>query len=284
MRLLKGFFILLFSSMVISANAANLKVNGINMYYEIHGKNTSSPLVLIAGFTCDHTFWAGILEQLSANHQVLIFDNRGVGQTETPDSPYSIDMMADDAMALIKELKLKNPVIIGQSMGSAIAQSIGKRYSNQVSKIVLMNTFDHINKAPEIAFENMGELLRLNLPMKYRVQASAPWVFSSEFLSQPDQLAHLIKFAEDNPHPQSLIGFEHQLNAIKAFHSKPWLQDIKSPALIIAGQEDIIAPLAAAKEVQKGIGRKTKLVILPGGHGSPIEQPEKVTQAILNFI
>lgn len=272
------------SQNAVAANTGIVKINDINMYYELHGKSNNNPIILIAGFTCDHTFWAGILNQLSEKHEVLIFDNRGIGQTDSPNHPYSIDMMADDVIALSNKLGLKRPIIIGQSMGSAIAQNIGKRYENQINKIVLINTFDHLTKAPEIAFELTGELQRLNLPITYRVQSIVPWVFSSEFLSQSNQLTNLIKIAQNNPYPQSLIGYERQLSALKTFDSRSWLHEIKSSTLIIAGEEDIIAPLVGSRDVQNGIGNNAQIVIIPGGHASPIEQPILVARAILNFI
>lgn len=63
-----------------------------------------------------------------------------------------------------------------------------------------------------------------------------------------------------------------------------YFNEIKNPTLIIAGEEDIIAPLAGAKEVQEKIGYNTKLKIITGGHASPIEQPQKVVESILKFI
>jgi pimeloyl-ACP methyl ester carboxylesterase len=259
-----------------------MKIDDINLYYEVHGKG--SPIILIAGFSCDHTFWDGILKQLSANHTVVTFDNRGIGQTDSPDIPYSIDMMANDTMQLVKKLGLQNPVIVGQSMGSAIAQNIAKRYDGQIEKIVLINTFDRLTKLPEIAFELTGELHGMNIPLRYRVQSIAPWVFSSNFLSQPNQLQKLISLAEQNPWPQSYIGYQRQLQALKNFDSRPWLNDIKTPALIIAGDEDIITTPTAAKEVQKQIGNHTRLEIIASGHASPVEQPKIVAESILKFV
>lgn len=259
-----------------------LKINDINLYYELHGKGT--PIVLIAGFSCDHTFWSGILNQLKTNHEVLVLDNRGIGQADTPDIPYSIEMMADDVIGLIKQLGLKKPMIVGQSMGSAIAQQIGKSYPEMIEKIILMNTFDRLTKIPEIAFELTGELHRMNIALSYRVQSIVPWVYSNAFLSEPGQLKNLIRLAEQNPYPQTLIGYERQLGALKSFDSRSWLYKIKTPTLIISGEEDIIAPIAGAKEVQKSIGNSTQMVVVPGGHASPIEQPNKVSDAILQFI
>ncbi len=257
-------------------------MNDIHIHYEVQGQG--APIILVAGFSCDHTFWSEIVKPLAQNHKVLLLDNRGIGQTDSPNKPYSIEMMADDVMSLCQKLEFHNPIIIGQSMGSAIAQDIGRRYADQVKKIVLMNTFNRLTKLPEIAFEAIGELHRLNIPLRYRVQSIAPWVFSSDFLSKPDQLENLVKLAEQNPYPQSLIGYQRQLDALKKFDSRPWLHEIKTPAYIIAGIEDIIAPLSGAKEVQKKIGNNTTLDIIPGGHASPVEQPQKVAEIILKLM
>ena len=265
-------------------NAGKLKVNDVTMYYELHGKGKGTPLILIAGFSCDRTFWSGILNALATNHKVLVMDNRGIGQSDCPDAIYSINRMADDVMELVSQLGLQKPVIIGQSMGSAIAQQIGKRYPERVEKIVLMNTFTHLAKVSEITFELIGELHRMNLPLFYRVQSIVPWVYSNTFLSEPNQLKNIINLAEQSPYPQTLIGYERQLGALKSFDSRAWLDQIKTPTLIIAGEEDMIAPLSCAKEVQKAMGNPTQIVVVPGGHASPIEQPKMVADAILKFV
>ncbi len=169
-------------------------------------------------------------------------------------------------------------------LGVYIAQNIAKRYRDQVKKIVLMNTFYSLTKLPEMVFELVGDFHRMNLPLVYRVRSVLPWVYSEKFLSQPNQIENLINFAEQNPHPQSLVGYERQLEALKLFESRSWLHEIKLPTLIIAGEEDIIAPVAGAKEVQNRIGNHAQMTVIPGGHASPIEQPLEVVNAILGFI
>jgi hypothetical protein len=77
-----------------------IRVNDIDMYYEIHG--AGEPVVLIAGLNSDHTMYRGILPELAAKYQIIVFDNRGVGQTDKPDIPYTIDMMAGDAAGLLQ--------------------------------------------------------------------------------------------------------------------------------------------------------------------------------------
>ncbi len=266
-----------------ASNTGKIKMDDIHMYYELHGQG-ATPIILIAGFTCDHTSWSEVLKPLAAHYKVLVFDNRGIGQTDAPNARYTIEMMADDTMRLSKKLGLQHPTIIGQSMGSGIAQTIAKKYGKEINKIILINTFDRLEKAPEMAFDFTGELQKLKMPIRYQVQSIAPWVFSSDYLSKPHQLENLVKLAEQNPYPQSHVGYERQLEALKLFDSKSWLNQIRTPTLIIAGEDDIIAPLSNAKDVQKKIGSHAKLEVIPGGHGSLVEQPQKVAEAILKFI
>ena len=74
-----------------------IPANGIQLFYEAQG--AGEPLLLIAGFACDHSIWSPVLPSLASKYWVVSFDNRGVGQTTAPDSPYSLRQMADDATA-----------------------------------------------------------------------------------------------------------------------------------------------------------------------------------------
>src|SRR5258708_4769767 len=102
------------------------KANGATIYYELHGEGP--PLILIAGYTCDHSFWKPVLRDLAKNFTVLIYDNRGVGQTHDAGGKLSAKLLADDVMAVAAALKFKAPHIVGHSMGGTIAISIAAEY------------------------------------------------------------------------------------------------------------------------------------------------------------
>src|SRR4051812_43751026 len=103
-----------------------IKIKDTEFFYEVTG--SGAPLVLISGFTVDHTIWGSVVEQLSKNFSVLTFDNRGAGQSSTPDYEYSIEMMADDAIAIAQQVFGGKKVnVVGQSMGGAIAQTIAHK-------------------------------------------------------------------------------------------------------------------------------------------------------------
>src|SRR3989338_85192 len=113
-----------------------MRVNGASIYYEMRG--SGHPLILISGYTRDHTLWTPVLEALAARFQVLRFDNRGVGRTQDEGQPLSASLMAEDVRALAKALGLQKPHIIGQSMGGTVAQKLAAAYPDEIGKLVLL--------------------------------------------------------------------------------------------------------------------------------------------------
>ncbi len=104
-----------------------IKINDINIYYEIHGEG--EPLLLIPGLRNDVSEYQKIIDTLSTQFSVVALDNRGAGRTDKPDSPYSIEMMADDAAGLLNALGIEQAHILGVSMGGRIAADLALRSS-----------------------------------------------------------------------------------------------------------------------------------------------------------
>src|SRR5947208_7748959 len=109
-----------------------VRVNDIQMYYEMHGDG--EPLVVILGLGTDISEWDGIIRWLAKKYKVLAFDNRGAGRTGKPDIPYSIEMMADDTAGLMQALGMKQAHILGISMGGRIAPALSLRHSKSVKE------------------------------------------------------------------------------------------------------------------------------------------------------
>ena len=110
------------------------RIGDIDMYYEVHG--TGEPLVLLHGLSLDSSVWIKQVSALSQKYQVIIFDNRGVGQTDDPHNNYSTEMMADDTATLMKFLNVAEAHILGFSMGGMIAQTIALEYPELAKKSV----------------------------------------------------------------------------------------------------------------------------------------------------
>ncbi len=111
------------------------EVNGINLYYEIHG--TGHPLVLLHGGLYSSEMWGPVLPLLAAGHQVVAVDLQGHGRTADIDRPLDIRLMADDIAALIDELKLEKPDLVGYSLGGGVALFTAVKYPRKIRRLVL---------------------------------------------------------------------------------------------------------------------------------------------------
>lgn len=257
------------------------KINGLNLNYEVHGKG--DPLVCISGFSCAANHWAAVLEELSRHHQVVIFDNRGVGQTDTPDSPYSIEMMAADTLALMDHLGISAAHIMGHSMGGCIAQYIAFHHSQRIKRLLLCNTLIKMNGVSRAAQKSLLRLRQDGVPLQRLIEAVMPWIFSNEFMSNDTVVQGAVSMMLNNPYPQSTVGVKRQLEALLAFDSGAWFDKIHLPTLVVGGEEDILCP-HDSERIAKGIP-SAQFVSMPGmAHLPMIERPEEFNRIVMHFL
>jgi pimeloyl-ACP methyl ester carboxylesterase len=226
-----------------------VKVNDITIYCEIHG--AGAPVVLIAGLNSDHTLYRRMLPQLAARYQVVVFDNRGVGQTDKPDIPYSIDMMAEDTAGLLTALGVERAHILGTSMGGRIAAALALRYPHRVASLILISTVLQSLRGVRMPWSRRLMLLLLRVP--------------------PIR----------GPHPYYAVA--RQREATVAYDCMDRLQEIQAPTLILHGKDDTIAPYRLACAMHRGI-QGSIMRTYPGGHLFFIRRPAPVLAAITAFL
>ncbi|MGF1741919.1 alpha/beta hydrolase [Vibrio profundum] len=253
----------------------------LNIYYELHGDPKSPPMVLISGLRADHTGWATITDELAKDYYVLVFDNRGTGQTTGDDTYFSVDTMAEDTITLMKQVGFESAFIVGHSMGGAIAQVIAHRYPRYTTSIVLMNTFIKLNNAAKAAFVKVEDHYEKGSSPAEIMDHIIPWVFSDSFIT--GEILALIRDASmQDTHPQTAMGYHRQMKALCDFNSSTWVSDVALPTLVIGSTNDITATEEESKQLHQRI-RNSKLAILQGGHASTVEQPQELLTMLRAF-
>ncbi len=258
------------------------KINKTQLYYEVHGKG--DPLVLIAGYACDISFWQTIVEPLAKNFKVLIMDNRGVGRSDSPDVKYSAELMAQDVIGLMDEAGFHRAHILGHSLGGAVAQRIAYAYPSRVQKLIIVNSSAKFSSICTMVSDFFVTLRKEGVPDERVIHGSAPWLFSASFLANPNNLQHAVDQMIRNPHQQSLIGQARQCEALASFDSTKWIKQIKAPTLILAGEQDLLCPSKDYMALAKGIPNSQLFVFDDQGHVPSLERPAEFVQVVADFI
>jgi len=258
----------------------HIHIGASQYYYQLVGQG--EPLVLIAGFGCDHSFWDDIVKDLSPHFKILLFDNLGCGQTQANLPIWNIAQMAKDTALLLRALNIHHPYLVGHSMGGLIAQSLVYQFPQDVAKLILLNTSMMINQRALMALDNLLHLQRENISLQTVIEASLPWFFSAHFLENPLRIAQYIQRIKNNPHLPSLENQICQFKAVQEFDSSSWIAQVKAKTLVIASDRDIICPPKESEALAKKL--HADLALLPGGHSSVIEVPQRVSEAVLTFL
>lgn len=261
---------------------AKIISNNISMYYKTTG--TGYPIVLISGLDGDHqSVWPhSVVDELAKHFCVIQFDNRGVGQSDQPDIPYNIEMMADDVAGLMQALHIEKAHLVGYSMGGQIAAKFAEKYPDKVNKMIGCVCYANMNTHVRLFVDTLIELYESNVPETLIDKIGLPWIFSNQFLEK--NYASLIQ-PQEKTQPKSLVGLKRHYAAQSSFKSEAeCFRKIKTPTLFIAGEEDLICPPADVKKFADLIPY-SKMVIFPeAGHLLALEYPEKFAQVICDFL
>jgi len=221
-------------------------VNGIRMYYEIHGRADGTPLVLLhgGGSTIDVTF-GKVLPIFARHRRVIAVEEQGHGRTSDRDQPFRFETSADDVAALLRHLKVEQADLFGFSNGASVALQAAIRHPALVRKLVLASSMT--KKAGAHAWF---------------------WDFmkNAEFSNMPQPLKDA--FLKVNPDPQKLRAMhDKDVERMRSFAEVPdrEVAAVRASTLILLGDRDLVTPEHAVELTH--LIPQSRLMILPGGHG-----------------
>ena len=252
------------------------KVNGTEINYELHGKQGSSWLILSHSLACSVRMWDPQVAALKDRYCILNYDMRGHGKSAAPQGPYTLDMLADDVLGLMKELGIKRATYMGLSIGGMIGQTLALKRPELFDKMVLADTS---HAQPPEAIKQWEERIRVaqTQGMKALVPSTMERWFTPSFRESPPA-KKIAKLIEDTP----VAGYIGCGQAIMKLNTTARLKDIQLPVLAIAGEADPSAP--GTRHIGENVPG-AKLVMIPkAAHIANIEQPETFNQALRAFL
>jgi pimeloyl-ACP methyl ester carboxylesterase len=253
------------------------------LYYELTGQGT--PVLFIQGVGVHGGGWKPQVDALAQNHQCLTFDNRGMGRSQPMGGPLSIELMAEDALALMAAVGWDSAHVVGHSMGGLIAQHLALTVPKRVRSLSLLCTIprgrDATTPTPWIIWVG----LRSNVGTKRsRRHAFLEMVMSPMDHAKADLDAVAAQYEPLFGHDlavQPPVAMK-QLSAMGKYDATPRLGEVAGiPTLVVSAAHDRIAPPKSGRALAAGIPGARYVELPAVSHGVPIQYPEKINPLLL---
>jgi len=258
-----------------------ISANGISINCEIEGQGDN--IILIHGAFDNLDMWYNQIPVFSKKYRVITYDIRGSGKTESPEMDYTVPLFAEDLYEFTKAIDVESAVFVGFSLGGRIAAQLALDHPASVTALVLSSSAAGLATAPTSRQALTRFQRTLDLLGKGDINTAAEIMtaagFSPNFKSKNPAEFERFKQTKMQNHPQGLIRVMQSLQA----ENSPDLSQLQCPTLIIVGENDPLMTVALGQQLKARIP-DSRLVVLPTGHASAIELPDRFNKVVLDFI
>jgi len=257
-----------------------IKANGIDVNYELHGRQGAPWLVLSHSLACSVRMWDPQIEALKDRYRILAYDTRGHGASEAPGGAYTLELLADDLYFLLRELRIATAHFCGLSMGGMIGQTFALKYPGAFRTLTLADT---TSRYPAEAVPLWSDRIRTveASGMEPLVQATLERWFTESFRKGGGAVVEGVRrLILDTP----VAGYAGCCHAIPQIDLTMRLKEIRCPILVIVGEQDPATPLAMAREIRDNAPGSRLVVIPRAAHLANLEQPAAFTRALEQFL
>ena len=262
----------------------NVTVGDIDIAYKQIGRPDAKPIILITGASATMDMWNPLLleELASANYRVIIFENRGVGESTVGTKEFSISQFANDTLGLLDALRISKADVLGWSMGGFIAQQLALTYPDKVDNLILYTTSCGGPNDRPTPPEVMQIVTNTSMSQEERMQKLAPLFFppADWFKAHPDYLNYF-RIPKEFPIPQQI--HLQQLDAAATWTGTcTAFSSITQPTLVIVGTDDDAPPDSLT--LAEGIPGSWLIRIRDAGHGLMYQHPDEFNMILMTFL
>lgn len=256
--------------------------DGIRLHYQVLGRASAPAVLMIQGLGADKHGWDMQRFVLAAKYRVVAFDNRGAGRSDKPFGNYSLEQMADDAMAVLDQAGIETAHVVGASMGGAISQIVALKHQHRVRSLTLACTACRHHPwrvelltgwATQATERGMGVMTR----------EAARWVIGPRSFRR---LWPAFGWLGPLAMGRTSHAFAAQVRAILATDESmaDQLAGITVPALIMVGNQDILTPRGDSEELADRLPNAELVVISGAAHGFMVEHATTFNRILLHFL
>ncbi|MFF1419224.1 alpha/beta fold hydrolase [Streptomyces sp. NPDC058280] len=274
-----------------------VSADGSRIHIEVYGSEGRPAVVLAHGWTCSIRFWAAQIEDLAADHRVIVYDQRGHGRSPLPTRDgYTTDALADDLEAVLAATLEpgERAVLAGHSMGGMTIMAAARRpaFREHTAAVLLCSTGSSRLVAESLVLPMRAGRVRTwltRLVLGSRAPLGPVSGLSKRILrygtmgpgAAPERVAECARIVHACPRV-SRVAWSHVLGELDL---DPGVRELRVPTAVVVGTADRLTPPVQAAALAAALPDCAGLTELPGiGHMTPVEAPETVTATIRGLV
>ncbi len=260
-------------------------VAGRKVHYQLHGDASGPPLVLVMGLGGSCRGWLPLqVPDFSKERRVLIYDARGVGESDDPGGPFTTADLADDLAALLDALQLRRVDVLGAFLGGMTAQEFALRHPLRLDRLVLVGSYARPDAKRRMLLEKWKDMARIDMPLSIQVRERLLWTLEDDTMEYTDLIDSMIDFftREGTPVPNELLM--RQCDACLAHDARDRLRNIHARTLVVAGRHDQLTPGKFQRELADEIPDARLVTLSFGAHLVMAESAQRFNQLVLQFL
>ncbi len=259
-----------------------MKINakGIDINYELTGREGAPVVMLSHSLASSMLMWNPQLGSLEPHFKVLRYDMRGHGGSAAPDGAYTLDLLAEDAVALLDALSIDTVHFVGLSIGGMIGQGLALNHGDRLKSLTLCDTSAVMPDEAQPILQARIAAARQS-GMADQVDGTLERWFTPEYLKANSPEVEMIR---QQIRATPLAGYIGCSEALRGLNYLERLSEITLATLIMVGEEDPGTPVAAAEAIHERIAGSVLVVLPAARHLSNIEQAEAFNKALMNFL
>lgn len=264
-----------------SESVEMINVGDIEIGYRVSGQG--DPLIMIMGYGSTMNLWEEkLINTLSQQFQVIIFDNRGMGESTVGEKEFSIEQFSDDTVGLLDALKIEKAHVLGWSMGSYIAQELASRNPDRVHKLVLYASVPDPSMFPPSP-EVMETLQDTTGTPE---EQGARWIgllFPGQWLvSNGERIEEIFYRPLGSINPETIGKQSMAIGKWRGLEER--VSNLTHPTLLIAGEEDVLVPPVNSIYLKDQLPNAELNLIEGNGHGLMFQDPDQFLQVVIEFL
>jgi len=259
-----------------------VRIGELELFHTIDG--AGEPVLLVMGLGGEHRAWDLVRRELARRYRLVLVDNRDAGASDEANRPYGTGDMAADALGVIDHLGIERFHVVGASMGGAIAQHLALLAPTRVATLVLIGTWGRTDAFLRTVLTGWRLTVERLSPEQF-IAALAPWAFTYRFLEAPSpEVVALQTAARERGLLKSVAAYQRQVDACLAHDTLALLPLLRTPTLVLVGEDDILTPPRYGRALAAALSRGEVMLLPASGHACFLETPKPLAERVLRFL